>query len=112
MRCSAVSIGKVDRLGKRSILTKIDRTGVERERGTVEEIGEYASVLCIPAAGRTISLLYRRICLPRGESKLIIQKDFQPEYPSAPCRLNGLLNRGCSQICGQEFKRTGRLERG
>ena len=76
MRCSEVSVGKVDRLGKRSILTKINWTGVERERDTVEEIGEYASVLCVPAAGSTIGLLYRQICLPRREIKLIIQKDF------------------------------------
>ena len=73
MRCSVVSIGKVDRLGERSILTEVYRTGVGWERDTVEEISQKAAVVCVRSTGGLIGLLHSWIGLPGCEIQLIVQ---------------------------------------
>ena len=73
MRCSVVSIGKVDRLGERSILTEVYRTGVGRERDTVEEIGQQTAVVRIPSTGRPVRFLHRWIGLPGRQIQSVIQ---------------------------------------
>ncbi len=75
MRCSTVSIGKVDRLGERSILTEVYRTGVGGERDTVEEeeIGQQAAVVRIPSTGRPVRFLPCWIGLPGRQIQLVIQ---------------------------------------
>jgi len=66
IRCSAVSIGKVDRLGEGSTLAEINRAGIDRERGSVEQVGQQTAVVRIPSTGRAVSLLDCRLSLPGG----------------------------------------------
>lgn len=76
MSWSAVSVCKVDRLGKRAIVPEINRTVVSRQRGSVKQVGQQAAVLRVPSAGSLICLLDGRIGLPGGEVELIVEEDF------------------------------------
>lgn len=78
MSCSAVSVCKVDRLGKCAIVSEIDRAVVSRKRGSMKQIGQQSAVVRVPSAGGLICLLDGRMGLPGGEVELIVQKDFQP----------------------------------
>ena len=84
MRCLAVSVDKVHRLGKQTIVPEVDRTGVGWQRSSVEERREHATILCVPPAGRLVRLLHRRIRLSGRQIELIVHENFQPESSDEP----------------------------
>lgn len=73
MRCSTVSVDKVDCLCERSMLAEINRAGISGERDTVEEIGQQATIVCIPSTGRPVRVLHRGIGLPGSQIQLVVQ---------------------------------------
>ena len=96
--CSTVIVGKVDRLGKRAIVTEVDRTRIEWQRGPIEQIRQHTAILGVPSTGGLIRFLDSRIAAPRGEIQLIVQQDFQPQNSPPSRRVKGFLNRRRAEI--------------
>ena len=104
MRCLAVSVDKVHRLGKQTIVPEVDRTGVGWQRSSVEERREHATILCVPPAGRLVRLLHRRIRLSGRQIELIVHENFQPEYTLSSHSAKGVVDRSRAQIRRQQFE--------
>ncbi len=67
MSRSAVSVRKVDRLGKRTIVPKVDRAVVSRQGGAVKHVAQQTVVLGVPPAGGPPRFLDGWMGLPGGQ---------------------------------------------